>query len=128
YPRHRTCFWSHLYGRTFFTRFDQWPPTWQNRDPVTVNVGRACLLLGLLPALTLLTGIGLALRNVYAGLRRERLSYLARENGWIFLVYLFAFLCMVCMFAVLYRGYSWMKVIYLLPALLGIFKFYLDGL
>jgi hypothetical protein len=128
YPQHRTCFWSQLFGRAFFTRFDQWPPGWQSREPSIVAIGRACLLLGLLPAFTLLTGIGLSLHNLVMGLRRERLAYFARDNDWIFPVYFFAFLGMVGMFALLYRGYSWMKVIYLLPALLAIFKLFLDGL
>jgi hypothetical protein len=128
YPQHRTCFWSQLYGRAFFTRFDQWPPGWQNTEPATVAVGRLCLLLGLLPAATLLVGIGVSVRTIVAGLRREGLAWLARDHDWIFPVFVFAFLGMVAMFAVLYRGYSWMKVIYLLPALLGIFKLHLDGL
>lgn len=128
FPRHRTCFWSQLYGRAFFTRFDQWPPSWQTLDAFTLNVGRACLLLGLLPAACLLVGAGRALRAVAAGLRREGPGFLARDHDWIFPFFVLAFLGMVAMFAVLYRGYSWMKVIYLLPCLLGLFKMYLDGL
>jgi hypothetical protein len=128
FPRHRTCFWSQLYGRTFFTRFDQWPPGWQTQDAFTLNIGRICLLLGLLPAATLLTGFWLSLRDVVLGLRRRGLAHLADDNHWIFPVIALAFLGMVAMFAVLYRGYSWMKVIYLLPSLLALFKLHLDGL
>lgn len=127
-PRHRTSFWSQLYGRTFFARFDQWPPSWQTRDPVTLSIGRACLVLGLPAAVVFFTGICLSVRRLVEGVRRQGPAYLRSDHSWMFIVYVVALIGMVAVLSTIHRSFSWMKVIYFLPATLGLFTLFADGL
>ena len=49
YPLHQTSLWSQLYGRLHFVHFDRWPRTWQSDSEIVHWIGRAALVLGLVP-------------------------------------------------------------------------------
>jgi hypothetical protein len=127
-PPHRTSFWSQIYGRTFSARFDQWPPGWQSDRPLVRNTTRLCLVAGLLPAFTFLTGFWLSFGKLISGVRREGSSFLARNHDWILPVFLLSFVAMVVYLTAVYRNYSFMKVIYFLPVTPALFACYADGL
>ena len=57
YPLHQTSLWSQLYGRLHFVHFDSWPPTWESDSVIVHWIGRAALVLGLVPTTVLLIGL-----------------------------------------------------------------------
>lgn len=119
YPRHRTSLWSQLYGRAHFVHFDAWPPSWESRTPFVLNLGRAILVLALLPTGILLAAIG---RRLVAGVRR-----LMSRTGeskvvlrdWFFDLAALGYLGFVVLYACRYRDFGVMKAIYLFPGLLA---------
>jgi hypothetical protein len=115
---HRTSLWSQLYGRTHFVFFDQWPPMWYSVHPAILNLGRLAFLLALLPTMVLLLQL---LRNtvghVKALLGRDG-NYFVERHDWIFDLVLWLNLLFIVYLNYLYRDFSWMKSIYIFPALL----------
>ncbi|HLG35573.1 MAG TPA: hypothetical protein VI757_11895 [Bacteroidia bacterium] len=123
YPEHRTSLWSQLYGRTFFMHFDQWPESWQSQKPFIVQVGRALIILGIIPLLLFIIGIICialgAFKNIF---HRKELSVDA--------VHLFIAACFLCAsikYNYDYRDFAAMKSIYIFPALLSFLKLIGDG-
>lgn len=130
YPLHRESLWSQIYGRMFFLRFDQ--TIWQNQDPRLLDLGRLCLLLGLLPLTALMVGIVVLLRSMWHGISRRGLRWLAEHPDWHHLVYIAAMLAALIAVVVEYHRLAilitWMKALYLLPVILPFYKLFLDGL
>jgi hypothetical protein len=130
YPLHRESLWSQLYGRMFFLRFDQ--TIWQNQDPWLLSLGRLCLVFGLLPLAALLVGIGALLRSAWQGVSVRGLRWFGEQHDWHHLLYigvlLAALIAVVAEYHRLAILVTWMKAIYLFPAILPFFKFFLDGL
>jgi hypothetical protein len=129
-PAHRESLWSQVYGRTFFLRFDR--GIWTPSDPGVFNLGRLCLVLGLLPLAALLIGTGDRLRSVWRGLSSRGLRWLAYADEWHHLVYAGVMLSAFVALIVAYHRTAilsvWMKAIYLLPAILPFFALFLHGL
>ena len=116
YPLHRTSLWSQLYGRTFFMHFDQHPPSWINKDPLILNIGRIAIVLGLIPVGIALLGAGwliVQIRSKY-GLNLKR--YI-EDNKWIHMVFALGFTMFIVKYARSYPDFSTMKSIFLFPAI-----------
>jgi hypothetical protein len=130
YPLHQESLWSQVYGRMFFLRFDQ--GIWENRDPRLLDLGRVCLVLGLLPLAALLVGTATLVAAVGRGVASDGVRWLAERRDWHHLVYigvvLGALIALVIRYHRLAILFTWMKAIYLLPAVLPFFKLFLDGL
>ncbi|MDX2169594.1 MAG: hypothetical protein SF182_21170, partial [Deltaproteobacteria bacterium] len=130
YPLHRESLWSQLYGRTVFLRFDQ--GIWRNLDPRLLDLGRVSLVLGLLPLAALLLGCAGALAGAARGLSRRGLPALAERTDWQHLVYVGALLASLVALLIRYHRlewlFTWMKAIYLFPALLSLLALFALGL
>lgn len=119
FPLHRTSVWSQIYGRAHFLYFDNWPPNiWQTKDKVMLNIGRLSLLLALLPTLFLLLGIGLLLKAWWLALRKRKLSEILHDSFWALGIFWLGFTAFIIVFTLKGRDYSFMKAIYLYPAIL----------
>jgi hypothetical protein len=129
-PRHRGSLWSQLYGKTFFLRFEQW--IWESSDPRLFSLGRLCLVLGLMPLAALLAGATVLLWSTARGVSLRGFHWFAERHDWQHLVYTGAMLASLIALVITYRRqalhFVWMKVIYLLPAVLSFYKLFLDGL
>jgi hypothetical protein len=115
---HRTSLWSQLYGRTHFVFFDQWPPMWYSVHPTILNLGRLAFLLALLPTVVLVLQL---LRNTVGHVRallERRGKRFSQRHDWIFDLVLWLNLVFIVYLNYLYRDFSWMKSIYIFPALL----------
>ena len=127
---HRTSLWSQLYGRMFFLRFDQ--DIWRNLDPGLLSLGRLCFVLGLLPLAALLVGTADLLRSIQRGVSVRGLRWFGERHDWQNVVYIGVLLAAVIALVFKYHRFvvlfTWMKAIYLLPAILPFFKLFLDGL
>lgn len=66
YPRHRTSFWSLLYGGTHALQYPYYPEAWRVDRPLADWLVRAALVLGLLPGFVLVLGVT---RGVVAAVR-----------------------------------------------------------
>ena len=128
-PLHRTSFWSHLYGRLFFTRFESFPPQWASLDSRVLSVGRAALITALAALAVFWLGWASSMRNLW----RRRATLFSQPLGeWTFLqisglVSTGAFLASLVRVTSLIRDFCAIKFIYLLPAICGFASMYLQG-
>ena len=121
YPPHQTSLWSQLYGRLHFVRFDNWPRTWQSDSVIVLWIGRAALVLGLLPTAVLLIGLARESRRglvVLAG-RETAVAAVGAGGALLLAVSAFGALGFSVVYALRMRDYGFMKTIYLFPCLLG---------
>jgi hypothetical protein len=129
-PRHRTSLWTQVYGRALFLRFDQ--PLAPNLDPRLLALGRLCFLLGMLPLAAVVTGAALTLRSLWRGVIHRGKSWLAEQHDWIHVVYaatmVTALLLLVAEHHRQWLLFTWMKAIYLMPAILAFFRLMVLGL
>jgi 4-amino-4-deoxy-L-arabinose transferase-like glycosyltransferase len=124
-PIHRTSLWSQLYGRLNFVFFDQWPVA--RKDLPALLVGRTSMITAFLPLLIL----------IYGGLSFIRLLFVKNQKtkllGWIkqggtCVPFALSYLMLLVVFCYNHRGFEAMKVIYILPALLGFVACFVRGL
>ena len=118
YPLHQTSLWSQLYGRLHFVHFDRWPRSWQSDSVVVRWIGRAALVLGLVPTAVLLIGlVREGHRSVMALAERE--SSVPAAGPLLLTIAAFGSLGFSIVFALTMRDFGFMKTIYVLPCLLG---------
>ena len=118
YPLHQTSLWSQLYGRLHFVHFDRWPPTWQSDSVLVLWIGRAALVLGLVPTAMLLIGLvreGHRSVMVLVG----RASSVSSAGALLLTTAAFGSLGFSIVYALTMRDFGFMKTIYVLPCLLG---------
>lgn len=128
-PLHRTSLWSQLYGRALFLRFDQC--IWENADPRLLSLGRLCLVLGVLPLTALLVGIVDQVRSLRHGVSIQGFRWFGARHDWQYLVYIGVVLAALIPLLIKYHRllvlFTWMKAIYLLPAVVPFYRLFLDG-
>ncbi len=117
YAEHRTSLWSQVYARSQFSRFDGWPPSWRSKDPRVLNLGRAALLLGLIPLLILLRGMIVDVADLARGMHNRGARYLADTNRWVITAMAGGMLFLVAKFSYDLRDFSAMKAIYIYPGM-----------
>ena len=127
YPRHRTSLWSRVHAQAHSAHFEAWPPSWKARSPAVLQLTRALILLGLVPAALVGWGLATMARDAAVGWRRDRRrrgvaaadDELARQ--WpatlLLLVAAAGYLAFVALYSIRLRDYSSMKAIFVLPAL-----------
>lgn len=116
-PENRYNFWAQIWGRHASTRFDDYPGTWQSHSPFVFILVRISILLQLIVALFLVTGVVCQIRAAWLNFRAKALP----ENWFPQLVLLLGaagILLLVIKLNLSYRNYFTMKAIYLYPALL----------
>jgi hypothetical protein len=118
YPLHQTSLWSQLYGRLHFVHFDRWPPTWQSDSVLVLWIGRAALVLGLVPTAILLIGlVREGHRSVMVLAGHE--SSVSSAGALLLTIAAFGSLGFSIVYALTMRDFGFMKTIYVLPCLLG---------
>ena len=123
YPVHRTSFWTMLYADANSLHFQNWPASWQARNEDNFNISRGIMLLALFPALTLLAGLLLELFDFPKNLKTGSQV----EMRFLFLVTCLGYLSFLMLTALLYRDFSFIKLIYILPGLFAYTWFFLRG-
>ncbi len=121
YPLHQTSLWSQLYGRLHFVHFDRWPRTWQSDSEIVHWIGRAALVLGLVPTAVLLIGLvreGRRSLMVLAG-RAPSVPAAGAAGALLLTIAAFGSLGFSIVYALTMRDFGFMKAIYVFPCLLG---------
>jgi hypothetical protein len=117
YPLHRTSLWSQVYGRAHFVHFDQWPPSWSDESPLVLWIGRAILVLALLPTAMLLLGLARGTGRVLASLRQRDVTA-ERLGEEMFVLCALGYVAFLIVYTLTYRDFSTMKAEFLFPGLL----------
>ena len=121
YPLHQTSLWSQLYGRLHFVHFDRWPPTWQSDSVIVLWIGRAALVLGLVPTAVLLIGLvreGRRSLMVLAG-RAPAVPADGAAGALLLTVAAFGSLGFSIVYALTMRDFGILKTIHMFPCILG---------
>ena len=121
YPLHQTSLWSQLYGRLHFVHFDRWPRTWQSDSEIVHWIGRAALVLGLVPTAVLLIGLvreGRRSLMVLAG-RAPSVPAAGAAGALLLTIAAFGSLGFSIVYALTMRDFGFMKAIYVFSCLLG---------
>jgi hypothetical protein len=119
YLKARTSLWAQVYGRFIYAQYDNHPGAWQPKLPYVHNLGRALLILGLLPLGFLIIGtIAIPVSGVLA-LKRRRFKIWFKKSRWFPFFIAMSFILMLIKLNIDFRAYYAMKAIYLFPALLG---------
>jgi hypothetical protein len=119
YPIHRTSLWSQLYGRAHFIYFDMWPFSWQTGNPTILNIGRAILILALLPSFFLIVAVMKETSIWLVAVYNCRFNFIAETSEWIFDVFLAGYIFSMIWFTLCYRDFASMKAVYIFPAFLS---------
>ena len=118
YPLHQTSLWSQLYGRLHFVHFDSWPRTWQSDSVIVLWIGRAALVLGLVPTAVLLIGlVREGHRSVMVLADRE--CSVSAAGAFLLTMAAYGSLGFSIVFALTMRDFGFMKAIFLFPCVLG---------
>ena len=108
YPRHRTSLWSRVYAQAHSYRFEAWPPSWASPSRTVRNLTRLLFLLGIVPVAIMGCGV------------RETIRARERSPATVLLALtVLGYLAFVALYSIRLRDYSSMKLIFILPALLG---------
>lgn len=114
---HRTSFWTQLFARAHSVNFDNHPPAWATRDESLFPLLRAIYLFALLPSSLIVLGSVQQLM----GLTRSFLSNdLEMANRLLFGIYPIVFIGYIfftMLYALLWRDFSVMKIVFIYPAL-----------
>jgi hypothetical protein len=126
-PLHRTSVWSQIYGRAHYVHFDYWPHRWKSDNLFILNIGRAALIFGLVPTLLVLIGFIVTAKEFLVRLSRIGLRVFCDQGRWIFLLFTVGFILMLLRITFVYRGFAFMKAIYIFPALICFMVHFIDG-
>lgn len=115
----RTSMWSVLYGEWNFVHVDRWPYFWDDERAGLMWLGRALLLLALVPAAIFILSLSMQTVVAFRALLKRRVDRNATAQILLLVCVLgqFAF---VAVYSYRGRGYEFAKAIFLFPALLGI--------
>lgn len=114
--QHRTSLWTQLYGRAHSLNFDNWPPTWSTRDNNLFPLLRIIYVLALFPTALIILGIFIQIKQLLFAITRRNRPSPDMQLG-IFPLVLLGYVVFVALYALLYRDFSTMKAVFLLPAL-----------
>jgi len=116
--QHRTSVWTQLYARANFAQYEQHPPSWLTMDPNVMLVAKCSMVLGLLPLLFLLVGLGRGgLRSLLAW-RTWGVPMLNDYASLFCMLVCFGYIAFIIKFTSDYRDFAAMKLIYILPGVL----------
>ncbi|MBI1306315.1 MAG: hypothetical protein GC181_06845 [Bacteroidetes bacterium] len=122
FPKHRTSFWSQLYGSFWDVQFLQHPFSWESKQPTRLWIVRLLFIFGLIPAFILVKGHWEIIRNI-------RISNI-KNSDWAGLFSISIFLGMLAFnakYAYDYRDFGCIKAIFILPALFPMLLIFYRG-
>lgn len=116
YPRHRTSFWSLMYGTTHSVHYAYYPPSWRTGPARAVWIVRMGLLAALVP--TMLMGVGLVRLSLrLIGSLRSQWRTPREWSPWLLLLLAAAgHVLFAAVYGYRHRDFSTMKGIFLAPA------------
>jgi hypothetical protein len=127
YPEHRTSLWTQLYGWSYFSRFPCVPESWKTTGLFTLTLGRALLVLALLPSFFMLFGLTTHMLSFIKFIFRQTSDgFWASKEWFLGLVFLSGILLILTTTAT-FRDFGSMKIIYLLPFVLSFVHFFSKG-
>jgi len=124
YPPHRTSFWTILYADTHSLHFQNWPKSWQTTGTEGFNLSRGLLILGLLPTLIFIAGFFLEIVIFLKGIFKRDIR--ATGNG-LFLAIHIGYILFLFLYALLFRDFAFIKLIFILPGLLAFIWLFMRG-
>jgi hypothetical protein len=135
--RHRTSVWTQLYARANLAQFEQHPRSWLTTDGKVLLLARCSFTLGLLPLLFFLVGLT---RGIFRSLSawqtwgapwslRDPPSPGVRDLASLFcLLVCLGSIAFIIKFTANFRGFTAMKLIYILPGVLPFSLVLLEGM
>lgn len=126
-PRHRASLWSQLYGRSQFAHFAQYPLSWRDRTPFIMNLGRAILVLALVPLLMMIHGFVVVCRSTIKGALKDGVAHLAVSRTWLMAYFALTSVAMMLILTYVNRDFSAMKSLYMLPFLICYLYLFVHG-
>jgi len=125
---HRTSVWTQLYARANFAQFEQHPPSWVTTDRRVMLVAKLCMILGLVPLMCLLVGLG---RGVFRSIQAWQdcgVPFKDDYSAFLNLLVCLGYIAFIIKFTADYRDFAAMKLIYLLPGVLPFSVILLNGM
>jgi Dolichyl-phosphate-mannose-protein mannosyltransferase len=120
FPKHRTSFWSQMYGSFLNTQFLQHPYSWENKHPDRLNMVRVIFVLGIFLIIGLVLGIWKILKSTQG--IQDILSL-----DFIFLSIVMGMLFFNLKYTYDYRDFGCIKAIFMLPVMLPMLKIFAEG-
>jgi hypothetical protein len=126
-PAHRSNLWTMMHGNHLYSRFLQWPGSWNSTEAFTVDVGRCEVTLGLVPLALLVWGMLRRLRSharvlARLGARRVVIDREVWLTGTVVVT-----LAMLVKLSSEYRWAASMKAFYAYPVIIGFAACLVEG-
>ena len=115
--QHRTSLWTQLYARAHSVNFDNWPPSWSTSSGSIFPLVRSIFLLALLPTGLVLLGAFLQIWRLMRAIWHRDLPTATGLQFGLHPLAMVGCIVFVAFYTLLYREFSVMKAIFLLPAL-----------
>ncbi len=119
YAPSRTSLWTLLYGRTHSIHFGNYPPSWSANGDEGFNLTRAIFILALLPTFLFLFGFLLEILVLVKSIFTRDDALAASTHYGLAAITAIGYTCFIIIYALFYRDFSVMKVIFIYPALLS---------
>jgi hypothetical protein len=127
YPPQRTSFWTMLYADSNSLHFQNWPISWQTKNDENFAISRGIFILASLATLILITGFLFELITFLKALFSGDKSKMRSQSYAIFLITSGGYIVFLMVSTLLYRDFSYVKLIYILPGLLAFTWLFLRG-
>jgi hypothetical protein len=118
YPPLRTSLWTLLYGRANSVHFDNWPPSWSSTGETNFEISRGIFILALLPTSLLLIGAIVELVRLCACVIKRNYGQASQISSGLLVISFWGYIMFIILYTFLYRNFSFMKAIFIYPALL----------
>lgn len=127
YPAHRTSLWTQIYARANSVHFDHWPKTWSTEGTEHFPLIRAIFALALLPALMLISGVVISLKELGTALLKNLPNTLYANAYGLFDALFWGYLAFITLYAFRFRDFSVMKAVFIYPAMLAFLALFLKA-
>ena len=126
YPRHENSLWTQFYGQAHSATFDNWPPSWRSSGEEGFLLRRVSYYLALIPTGILILGAALESISLLWHLFKNGVTDQILRISPIIIAF-WGFVVFVMIYAVEYRDFSVMKIIFTYPAILAFPMFFISG-
>ncbi len=126
-PSHRTSLWTQLYASANSLRFENFPPSWATTGGTGFTTLRAIFILALLPTAIFLFGAAIELFQVLVNFIQRKESIAENTAYGLFGFVFLGYILFIVLYALEYRDYTVMKVIFVYPGLLALSFLFIRG-
>lgn len=114
---HRTSLWTQLYARAHSVNFDNWPPAWATQEKSLFPLLRAIYLFALLPTSLIVLGAVQQLGKLMRSFWSNDLQIANRLLFGVYPITLLGYVCFIILYALMWRDFTVMKIVFIYPAL-----------